>query len=188
MEEDSESEKILIITDDAGESFEILFAQHRFAEAGFTPVIAATCKKALHGVIHDFDPGWNTYVERPGYRIESDIAIGDADPVDYAGILLIGGRAPEFLRHDGAVLSFVKAFEETGRWIFAICHGTQILVTADLIRDRDVTCYCNVRSEATSAGARWHDRQCVRDGNLITAQTWESHPDFYRTVFEAISA
>src|SRR6185369_9087316 len=48
-------EKILIVTDDSGESFEILFAQQRFLEAGYQPVIAATKKKLLHGVIHDFE-------------------------------------------------------------------------------------------------------------------------------------
>src|SRR5713226_68278 len=51
--------KILIVTDDAGESLEIYYAKHRFLEAGYQPVIAATVKKRLHGVIHDFDPDWN---------------------------------------------------------------------------------------------------------------------------------
>jgi len=68
--------RILIITDDAGESLEIYYAQQRFAEAGYQPLIASTKKKLLHGVIHDFEPDWNTYVERPGYRIASDLAFG----------------------------------------------------------------------------------------------------------------
>ena len=51
------SKKVLIVTDDAGESFEILYAQHRFREAGYQPVVAATEKKLLNAVIHDFQPG-----------------------------------------------------------------------------------------------------------------------------------
>src|SRR3954469_7685371 len=53
--------KLLIVTDDAGESYEILYAKHRFMEAGYEPIVAATQKKLLNAVIHDFYPGWNTY-------------------------------------------------------------------------------------------------------------------------------
>jgi protease I len=66
------SKKILIITGDAGETYECLYAKHRLAEAGFEPVIAAPTRKPMHLVIHDFEPGWDTYIERPGYRVESD--------------------------------------------------------------------------------------------------------------------
>ena len=75
--------KILIVTDDAGESFEILYAQQRFREAGYQPIVAATEKKRLNGVIHDFYPGWNTYIEKPGYLIESDVTFDDVDVGDY---------------------------------------------------------------------------------------------------------
>ena len=99
--------KILIITDDAGESLEIYYAQQRFNEAGYKAVIAATQKKLLHGVIHDFEPDWNTYVERPGYRIPSDVAFRKVRVADYEAVMLIGGRAPEFLRHDDDVILVV---------------------------------------------------------------------------------
>ena len=52
--------KILIVTDDAGESYEILYAKHQFEE-GWVAHIGATKKKRLNGVIHDFEPGWNTW-------------------------------------------------------------------------------------------------------------------------------
>src|SRR5687767_3162759 len=101
-------QKILIITDDAGESFEILYAQQRLREAGYDPVIAATEKKRLNAVIHDFQPGWNTYIEKPGYLIESNVAFTDVNVADYAAILLIGGRAPEFLRHNETLIKIVQ--------------------------------------------------------------------------------
>src|SRR5881397_2087777 len=111
--------KILIVTDDAGESFEILYAQHRFREAGWRPVIAATKRKLLNAVIHDFAPGWNTYIERPGYLIAADIAIAQIKAKDYAALLLIGGRAPEFLRHDQKLIKLVREFNQQGKWLFA---------------------------------------------------------------------
>jgi protease I len=180
--------KILIVTDDAGESFEILYAQARFAEAGWQPVIGASKKKALHGVIHDFEPGWTTYVEKPGYRIEADLAIARARPADYHAVMLIGGRAPEHLRYHAKLIKFIREFQRRGKWIFSICHGVQILVAADIVKGRKLTCYENVRSEVTAAGGKWINRQSVVDGNLVTAQTWQSHANFYRDIFKCLGA
>lgn len=178
--------KILIITDDSGESFEILYAQHRFREAGYQPVIAATQKKLLHGVLHDFEPGWNTYVERPGYWIQADIAIAQVTPGEYEAILLIGGRAPEFLRHNEKLLKIVREFHRRGKWIFSICHGIQILLAAGLGAGRKLTCYENVRFEVQNSGGTWINRQSVVDGKIISSQTWESHADFYRDIFQCL--
>lgn len=69
--------KILIITGDGGEGYETWFAVHRFLEAEYTPVIAAPSKRRVHLVMHDFEPGWDTYVERPGYGAEADISFTD---------------------------------------------------------------------------------------------------------------
>lgn len=177
------AKKILLITDDAGESLEIYYAQHRFQEAGYDVKIAATQKKLLHGVIHDFEPDWNTYVERPGYRIRSDLGFSQVKVRDYEAVMLIGGRAPEFLRHDPKVIRLVQEFHRTGKWIFSICHGIQILVAAGLVKGRKVTCYRNVRLEVEQGGGTWIDKESVVDERLITSQTWESHPDFYRDIF-----
>jgi protease I len=175
--------KILIVTDDAGESFEILYAQHRFREAGYQPVVAATEKKLLNAVIHDFYPGWNTYIEKTGYLVASDITFDDVNVDHYGAVLLIGGRAPEFLRHNAKLIKIVKTFHQQGKWILSICHGMQILLAAGLGRGLKLTCYENVRFELESCGGTWVNQECVRDGRIITGQTWGSHPDFYREVF-----
>lgn len=179
--------KILIITDDSGESLEIYYAQHRFREAGYAAPIAATKKKLLHGVIHDFEPDWNTYVERPGYRIRSDLTFSQVKVADYVAVLLIGGRAPEFLRHDAKVIRLVQEFHRQGKWLLSICHGVQILAAAGLLKGKTLTCYRNVRFEVEQAGGTWVDRQSVVDGRLISSQTWESHPEFYRDIFTHLS-
>jgi len=181
------AKQLLIITDDAGESLEIYYAQQRFLEAGWRPIIAATKRKLLHGVLHDFDPDWNTYVEKPGYRIRSDIAFAKVKVADYEAVMCIGGRAPEFLRHEPRVVRLVREFHEQGKWVLSICHGIQILIAAGLVRDKRLTCYRNVRQELEMAGGVWIDRQCVRDGNIISSQTWESHPQFYREIFNCLS-
>src|SRR6186997_521600 len=100
--------KILIVTGDGGESFEILYASHRLREVGFVPVIAAPTVKRMNLVIHDFEPGWDTYVERKGYLVESDISFDEVNSADYEALLLPGGRAPEYLRNDARVINIVK--------------------------------------------------------------------------------
>ena len=175
-------QKILIVTDDAGESYEILYAKHRLSEAGYETVIAASEKKLLNAVIHDFYPGWNTYIEKPGYLIASDLAFSQVKVADYVAILLIGGRAPEFLRHNKTLIKIVQAFHKQDKWILSICHGIQIILAAGIGRGLKLTCYENVRFELESCGGTWVNRECVTDGKIITAQTWQSHTDFYREI------
>lgn len=182
------SRKILIVTGDGGESYEAWYAVHRFAEAGFTPVVAAPSKRRLHMVMHDFEPGWDTYVERPGYGLESEITLQQVEESEYEAILLLGGRAPEYLRHNHTLLHLVRSFHAQRKWVFAICHGIQILVTAGLVKDRCITCYEHVHSEVELAGGTYRpDRQAIRDGMIVTGQTWQSHPEFYREVFACLA-
>ena len=180
------SRKILVITGDAGETYETLYAVHRFKEGGYEPVIAAPSKRRLHLVIHDFEPGWDTYVERPGYLVESDITFDDVVVADYEAVLVIGGRAPEYLRNDRRVLDIVRQFRDDERWVFAICHGIQVLVSAGFAPGALLTCYEHVRYEVEAGGGAWSPLQAVRDGRVVTGQTWQSHPEFYREVFACL--
>jgi protease I len=183
----SKKEKILIITGDAGEGYECLYGKHRFEEAGYESVIAAPSVKRLNLVIHDFEPGWDTYVEKPGYLVESNIAFDDVKVEDYLAVLILGGRAPEFLRHNDKVIEIVRAFDAADKFIFSICHGIQILTAAGLVKNKKVTCYENVRFEVEACGGNFVGKsEAVRDGRYVSGQTWQSHPDFYRMVFECL--
>lgn len=181
------SDKILLVTGDAGESYETLYAKHRFMEAGFEPVIAAPSKRRLHLVMHDFEEGWDTYIERPGYGIDSDVTFDEVQVDDYVAILLLGGRAPEYLRHDARVISIVQEFDAKSKWIFSICHGIQILIAAGMVKDRTMTCYENVRFELECQGGTFATQEAVRDDRIVSAQTWQSHPEFYREVFTCLA-
>jgi protease I len=180
------SKKVLIITGDAGESYETLYAKHRLMEAGHTPAIASTRKGPLNLVMHDFEPGWDTYVERPGYKVAADLTFNEVKVGDYAAVLLLGGRAPEFLRNDPTLLKLVREFADGGKFVFSICHGIQILVAAGLAGGRRLTCYEHVKSEVTSAGGEWIGQEAVRDGKFVSGQTWMSHPDFFRHVMQCL--
>jgi protease I len=179
--------QILIVTGDAGESYEALYAVHRFQEQNWQAVVAAPSARRLHLVMHDFEPGWDTYVERPGYGLSADLTFDQVNVNDYQAVLLLGGRAPEYLRNNARLLDLVREFDAQNKWIFSICHGVQILAAANLTKGKRLTCYEHVRFEAEQAGGIFLNQQAVRDGRLITAQTWQSHPDFYREIFAALS-
>ncbi len=179
--------KVLVVTGDGGESYETLYAVHRLREAGYQAILAAPSKRRLHLVIHDFEPGWDTYVERPGYGVESDITFDEVKVAEYSAILLIGGRAPEYLRNNEKVIAMTQEFARTGKWLFAICHGVQILARAGLTTGKQMTCYEHVRSEIEQAGATFCRNEAIRDGKMVTAQTWQSHPEFYREVMACLA-
>jgi protease I len=180
------AKRILIVTGDGGEGYEALYAYHRFLEAEYEPVVAAPSRRRLHLVIHDFEPGWDTYIERPGYGLESQVSFEEVSPADYDAILILGGRAPEYLRNNSKLLELTRCFHESGKWVFAICHGIQVLVAAGLAKDRCVTCYEHVRNEVELGGGTYSTAQAVRDGRIVTAQTWQSHPEFYREIFRCL--
>src|SRR4051794_4410457 len=106
--------KILVITGDGGESYEALYAVHRFQEEGWTPVVAAPSRRRLNLVMHDFKPGWDTYIERKGYGLEADLAFDQVQAAEYSAILLLGGRAPEYLRNNERLLELVREFDRQG--------------------------------------------------------------------------
>jgi protease I len=178
--------RILIITGDGGESYETWFAVHRFKEAGYETHVAAPSKRRLHLVMHDFEPGWDTYREAPGYAMESDLTFDDVKVADYEGVVCIGGRAPEYLRNDKRVVSILREFDRQGKWLFSICHGIQLLAAAGLLEGRKVTCYEHVRTEVESVGCTWLCQDVVRDGRIVSAPTWQEHPAFYREVFACL--
>ena len=179
--------KLLIITGDAGESFEILYASHRLREENYLPVIAAPSVKRMNLVIHDFEPGWDTYVERMGYIIESNISFDDVNVEEYEAVLMPGGRAPEYLRNDARVIKIVKEFHKSDKYIFAICHGVQILITAGLVNKKNIACYEHIKFEVEACGGNYiTPDEAVQDGNIVTGKTWQSHPEFYKIVFNCL--
>lgn len=184
----SNQKHVLIITGDAGESFEILYAKHRFTEAGIDSTIAAPQVKRLNLVIHDFEPGWDTYVERKGYLVSAEKSFDEIIPEQYDAVLCPGGRAPEYLRNDSRVLEIINHFHQSGKFIFAICHGVQILVTAGLVDQKQIACYEHVKFEVESCGGIYvDDNEAVIDGRIVTGKTWQSHPQFYQAVLECLA-
>ena len=161
--------RVLIVVGDGAEVLDTMGPYYRLGE-DYQVVIAAPKKDSYNLVIHELDVGWDITRERQGYRIESDIAFKDIDPKDYAGLVLPGGRAPEYLRYDTDLIRVVKAFCKTKKPVASICHGIEILATADVIKGKKVTTIPKCRFDATSCGGIFVTDPVVRDGNLLCAR------------------
>ncbi len=130
--------------------------------------------------IHDFE-GQQTYSEKPGHRFRITADFAEVSSETYDGLVLPGGRAPEYLRLNPAVLALVRAFADGGKPLAAICHGPQILAAAGVLQGRLCSAYPAVRYEVTGTGGTYVEPSpgldsAHTDGNLVTAPAWPAHP------------
>jgi len=179
--------KVLIATGDAGEAFEVLYMYYRLKEAGHVPHIGAVHKKALRLVLHDFEPGIETYVEYPGYRLEADVAFADVNPADYDALVITGGRAPEYIRLNPAMREIVRYFVANDKPIGAICHAAQVLIAAGVVRNRRVAAYEAMAPDIEAAGGHFVDSELVEDGNLVSSRVWPDIWAFSRGVIQMLA-
>jgi protease I len=164
--------KILIVTGDAGEAQEIYYAKFRLEEEGWQVHIATTERRVFHSVVHDFEPGFDTYTEKPGYRVQADLGFDEVAPEAYQGLVLPGGRAPEFLRNRPRAVAIVRHFLDAGKAIAANCHGPLLLLAAGDMTGRKMTCYPDLEPDVRRAGAQFVNREVVVDGPLVTVRGW----------------
>lgn len=118
-----------------------------------------------------------------------DLAIDDAKVDDYAGLLIPGGHSPDGLRGDPRFAQFVKAFDATGKPIFTICHGPHLLVSAEVVKGRQMTSVSNIAIDLKNAGAKFEDQAVVIDDNrLVTSRTPEDLPAFNEAMLKVLQA
>lgn len=99
---------------------------------------------------------------------------------DFDALLIPGGFSPDKLRaHENAV-RFTKDFVEKGKPVFSICHGPQLLITADVIRGRKITGWTSIVQDIKNAGAEFIDREVVEDGNIVSSRNPNDLPAFIK--------
>jgi protease I len=136
--------------------------------------------ESVRTAIHDFE-GAQTYSEKPGHNFTLNATFSEVRAEQYDGLVLPGGRAPEYLRLNEAVLRIVRHFAEAGKPIAAICHGIQILTAAGVVEGKACTAYPAVGPEVKRAGGRWVELAVDKahvDGSLVTAPAWPAHPQW----------
>jgi protease I len=180
--------KILMITGDAGEAQEIYYAKFRLEEEGWQVQIAAPEKRVFLSVVHDFEPDFDTYVEKPGYRVQADLALSEVVPQEFDGLVLPGGRAPEYLRNRESAVAIVRHFLDAGKPIAANCHGPLLVVAAGGGRGRTMTAYPELQPDLRSQGAEFVNREVVVDGPLVTVRGWPDNGPWMREFVRLLKA
>jgi len=165
------SKKIAIIATTGYEDLELHYPRIRLHEAGYkTDLISLSL---------------DTIVGKHGYPIKPDLAIQDANPEDYAGVILPGGsRNPDHLRRYAPVLDFVRQLNSDGKLIGAICHAGWVLISAKVLDGRKATSYFAIKDDMINAGVDFVDEEVVIDGNLITSRTPDDLPAFMKAILE----
>jgi protease I len=172
--------KILILTGDAAESLEVMYPYQRLREEGYLVHIAAPSKKKLHFVVHDFEPGYDTYTEKPGYSWEADLAFADVQPEHYAAMVIPGGRAPEYIRNNPDCQRIIRHFFEQRKPVAHLCHASLALIPAGVLKGRRTAAYPALEPDVRGAGAEFVDSAAVVDGMMISARAWPDHPAWMR--------
>lgn len=175
------AKKILMIVGDYAEDYETMVPFQILLAVGHA--VDAVCPGKTTGqqvrtAIHDFE-GDQTYSEKRGHNFTLNADFAAAGAADYDALVIPGGRAPEYLRLDNAVLDLVRAFDSAGKPIAAICHGAQLLAAAGILKGKRVSAYPACAPEVTLAGGLYADIAidgAVTDGHLVTAPAWPAHP------------
>jgi protease I len=114
-----------------------------------------------------------------------DVTLADADPDDYAGVVLPGGVAnPDQLRTESRAIEFLQKFFADGKPVGVICHGPWTLVEADLVRGRTITSWPSLQTDIRNAGGNWVDKQVVVDEGLVSSRKPDDLPAFCAKIVE----
>lgn len=173
--------KLLLLAGDYVEDYEIMVPFQALQAVGHRVDAVCPGKAAgdfVHTAIHDFE-GAQTYSEKPGHRFVLNASFADVRAEAYDGLVIPGGRAPEYLRTVDGVLPLIQHFVQAAKPVAAICHGAQLLAAAGVIRGRKISAYPACAAEVELAGASYASipvDQAVTDGVFVTAPAWPAHP------------
>ncbi|KKI90236.1 general stress protein [Bacillus sp. SA1-12] len=117
----------------------------------------------------------------------ADLGASEAKSEEFDAVIIPGGGAPEALRVNEDVVRFVKEINEQGKLIAGICHGPQVMISADVLKGKAATSYIGIRDDVKLAGADYHDNEVVVSGNLVTSRTPDDEPAFIREILAKLS-
>ncbi len=164
--------RALILVADGFEDSEFFYPYYRLQEEGIEVEVAG--------------PEVGTVTGKHGYAFETNLSLPALLTDGYDLLILPGGKAPETVRLYPAAVDVTREMVAHGKLVAAICHGGQILISADVLRGRKATCYKGIRDDLKAAGADYVDEEVVVDGNLITSRCPSDLPAFCREIFTLV--
>src|SRR5213596_2160709 len=119
--------------------------------------------------------------------VTSDLAAGSARIQDFDALVVPGGHAPDRMRMRHAMVDFAREAMDARKPVAAICHGPQLLISANVLRGRTLTCWPSIAIDVKNAGGLYVDKPVVEDGNLITSRKPDDVPMFADAIIRALS-
>ena len=187
------TKKLLLLAGDFTEDYETMVPFQALGMLGYEVHAVCPDKKAgdtVRTAVHDFE-GDQTYTEKPGHNFALNHDFDQVNVADYAGLVIPGGRAPEYLRLNQRVIEIVREFDAAGKPIAAVCHGAQILAAAGVLKGRECSAYPACGPDVAMAGGTYMDipvDQAHVQGNLVTAPAWPAHQAWLAAFVELLGA
>lgn len=167
--------KIAVLATDGFEQVELTEPVKALKEAGATVSVVSPKSGSIQGFKHD----------KPGEAVKVDQELAAAKADDFDGLLIPGGLFnPDALRTDEKAVAFAKAFFSAGKPVAAICHGPQVLITAGVVKGRNMTGYKAIQIDLKNAGAVVSDEPVVVDQGLVTSRNPNDIPAFNAKIVE----
>jgi deglycase len=119
--------------------------------------------------------------------VKADVGAGSVKLADFDALVIPGGHAPDKMRMRHAMVDLAREAMESGKPVAAICHGPQVLISANALRGRTLTCWPSIAIDVKNAGGLYVDKPVVEDGNLITSRKPDDVPMFSDAIIRALS-
>lgn len=145
-------------------------------------------KEAGHeAVIVGLEKGAEYKGKKGTVSYKADLGAAEAKAEDFDAVVIPGGSAPEALRINDDIVRFVKEMNQQGKLIAGICHGPQVMISADILKGKQATCYIGIRDDVRLAGAEYQDKEVVVSENLVTSRTPSDEPAFIREILAKLA-
>jgi protease I len=170
-----DGKKVAILVADGFEQVEMTKPREALEEAGAETKIVSLKSGQIQGMHH----------ADKGDKFDVDLTVADARPEEFDALMIPGGLFnPDGLRSNKDALEFARHFFRESKPVAAICHGPQVLISADLIRGRKMTSWPAIQADMRNAGARWVDEEVVVDNGLVTSRKPDDIPAFNQKMIE----
>ena len=167
--------RIAILVEDGFEDRELTGPRDALAAAGAAvTIVGPTAGAEFRG-------------KRGDAVVVADVAAGAVSVKDFDALVIPGGYAPDKMRMRHAMVDLVREAMDAGKPVAAICHGPQLLISANALRGRTLTCWPSIAIDVKNAGGQSVDKPVVEDGNLITSRKPDDVPMFSDAIVRALS-
>jgi len=166
--------RVAMLVEDEFEDRELTGTRDALQAVGIEVVLVGV---TLGGVYHG----------KNGSAVTSQLAAGVARMKDFDALVIPGGHAPDKMRMRHAMVDLARDAMEGGKPVAAICHGPQLLISANVLRGRTLTCWPSIAVDVKNAGGRYVDKPVAEDGNLITSRKPDDVPFFCEAIIRQLS-